>query len=148
MVAQLLTDADVAELATPAVVRAAMAEALVAAHRGELLAPPRVAAPLGERRLTFTCGARPGHWYGFRSYTAPGADGDDQVVVVQDEDGLVRGVATGAALGPRRVGGIGAVALDALHPGPARRIAVVGTGTQAWHQLWVTMCAIGDASWG
>lgn len=132
-----LSDADVERLATPELTRAAMHEAVLAAYRGELIAPARVSAALGDRRLTFTCGSRPGCWQGYRSYVAPGDAGDEQVVVVQDEaSGAVRAVAVGAALGPRRVGGIGAVALDALGPRAPERVAVIGTGTQAWHQLW------------
>lgn len=48
----------------------------------------------------------------------------------------MRALAVGQALGPRRVGGIGAVALEALAPTDVTTIALVGTGTQAWHQLW------------
>lgn len=134
---RLLTDDDVRRLATRALVHTAMREAVVAAHRGELVAPPRAQADLGDRLLRFTCGARPGDWFGYRSYAAPGDAGDDQVVVVHDETtGAVRGLAVGLALGPLRTGGIGAVALDALGPEQPERIAVVGAGTQAWHQLW------------
>lgn len=42
----------------------------------------------------------------------------------------------GQALGPRRVGGLGGVALDALGPVAPRKIALLGAGKQAWHQLW------------
>lgn len=89
------------------------------------------------RRLAFTCGRVPGDWFGYRSYAAPGSGSDDQVVVVQDErTGRVRAMAVGRALGPRRVGGIGAVALETMAPQDPGSIAVVGAGTQAWHQLW------------
>lgn len=134
---QILRDSDVERLLTPDLAREAMREAVVAAWRGELVAPPRVTADLDGRRLTFTCGSRPGHWFGYRSYVAPGDAHQDQVVVVQDEaTGAVLGMAVGETLGPRRVGGIGAVALDALGPRNPERIALLGAGTQAWHQLW------------
>ena len=42
----------------------------------------------------------------------------------------------GSALGPRRVGAIGAVALGALGPAEPHAIGLVGAGNQAWHQLW------------
>lgn len=96
-----------------------MRDAILAAHRGELVAPPRATADLGDRRLMFTCGARRGHWFGFRSYAAPGAAGDDQVSVVQDAStGRVRGLAVGESLGPIRTGAIGGLALDVLGPSP------------------------------
>ncbi|WP_052462314.1 hypothetical protein [Nigerium massiliense] len=101
------------------------------------MAPPRVSADLAGRKLTFTCGAVPGDWLGYRSYVAPGASDDEQVIVVSDEaTGAVRRLAVGASLGPRRVGAIGAVALEALAPDDPGAIAVIGTGRQAWHQLW------------
>lgn len=134
---QILRDADVERLLTPEVARDAMREAAVAAWRGEFDAPARVSADLGGSRMTFTCGARAGHWFGYRSYIAPGDACQDEVVVVQDEaTGDVLGIAVGRALGPRRVGGIGAAALEALGPKNPERIALIGAGTQAWHQLW------------
>lgn len=134
---QVLDDAAINELVTPALAADAMREAVIAAWRGELLAPPRAGVPLDGARLAFTCGARPGDWFGYRSYRAPGSGGEDQVVVLQDETtGRVRALAVGQALGPRRVAGIGAVALDAMGPTAPERIALLGTGGQAWHQLW------------
>lgn len=134
---RILRDTDIQRILTPDLAREAMREAAVAAWRGELIAPPRVSADLDGSRLTFTCGARPGHWFGYRSYIAPGDAHQDQVVVVQDEaSGAVLGMAVGEALGPCRVGAIGAAALDALGPQAPERIALVGAGTQAWHQLW------------
>jgi ornithine cyclodeaminase len=63
----------------------------------------------------------------------PGA----QVIVVHDESsGQVRAVAIGNELGPRRVGAIGAVAAGALAPAGARVVALIGTGVQAYAQLW------------
>lgn len=134
---RVLTDDDVARFATPDLVREAMRSALLAAWRGELIAPPRAYAEVGGGRLTFTCGRRPGDWVGFRSYLAPGDHGDEQIVAVQDDtSGVVRGIAVGRALGPRRVGGMSAVAAELLAPATVDKIALVGAGQQAWHQLW------------
>ena len=74
---------------------------------------------------------------GYRSYdslpTSPGA----QVVVVHDESsGQVRAIAVGNELGPRRTGAIGAVAAGALAPADARTVAVIGSGVQAYTQVW------------
>jgi ornithine cyclodeaminase len=134
---RLLTDADVEAHASPERCTAWMREAVVAEHQGRLVAPPRVQVALGDRRLVYTAGSLAAEWYGYRSYTAPGLDGDDQVVVVHDaESGRVVGLHVGTAIGPRRVGGIGAVALEALARPDASMLAVVGTGNQAWHQVW------------
>jgi ornithine cyclodeaminase len=112
-------------------------EAVDAHHRGELIAPPRAHADLGDGRLVFTTGRLRGHWFGYRSYdTLPSLPGA-QIVVVQDErSGQVRALAIGNELGPRRTGAMGAVAADALAPPDAHRIAVIGSGTQAYAQLW------------
>lgn len=134
---ELLTDEDIFRLVTPRLAAQAMRDAVVAAWRGELTAPPRVSVGLGQRRLVYTCGAVAGDWFGYRSYVAPGSAGDDQVVVVQDsQSGRLRALAVGQALGPRRTGAIGAVALDALVPHTPEVIALIGCGRQAWHQLW------------
>jgi ornithine cyclodeaminase len=59
------------------------------------------------------------------------------LVVVHDwHTGAVQGVAIGNELGPRRVGAIGAVAVDALALPTSSTLGLVGTGTQAWAQLW------------
>lgn len=134
---QVLDDTAISSLVTPELAGDAMREAVVAAWRGELVAPPRASVSLEGARLAFTCGVRPGDWFGYRSYRAPGSDDEQQVVVLQDEaSGRVRAIAVGSALGPRRVAGIGAVALDAMGPAVPERIALIGTGGQAWHQLW------------
>jgi alanine dehydrogenase len=59
------------------------------------------------------------------------------VVVVHDESsGQVRAVAIGNELGPRRTGAIGALAADELAPADARTVAVIGSGVQAYTQVW------------
>ncbi len=134
---RVITDETVRRELTPARALAWIRAALAAEHDGELVAPPRVQAALGSRTLVFTAGELRGHWVGYRSYTSPGSGTDDQLVTVVDTGtGRTRGVYTGTALGPRRVGAIGAVAADLLAPAEVTEVAVVGTGAQAWHQLW------------
>jgi ornithine cyclodeaminase/alanine dehydrogenase-like protein (mu-crystallin family) len=119
-------------------------EAVDAHHRGELAAPPRIHADFGDGRLAFTAGRLRGSWFGYRSYDTFPADPGAQVVVVHDEtSGQVRAVAIGNELGPRRTGAIGAVAADALAPPGAGIAAIIGTGTQAYTQLWA-LAAIRD----
>jgi ornithine cyclodeaminase/alanine dehydrogenase-like protein (mu-crystallin family) len=114
-----------------------MGEAIDAHHRGELVAPPRAHTDLGEGRLIFTTGRLRGSWFGYRSYDTFPASPGEQVVVVHDEaTGLVRAVVTGNELGPRRTGAIGGVAAQALSPPDAAVAAIIGTGNQAYTQLW------------
>jgi ornithine cyclodeaminase/alanine dehydrogenase-like protein (mu-crystallin family) len=133
----VLTDSDISTRLDARTAVAWMRDALVDAHEGRLRTPTRVSTDLGDGRLVFTTGALQGEWYGYRSYdtfeTEPGA----QVVVVHDwGTGAVRGVVLGNELGPRRVGAIGAVAADVLARPDATTLGLVGTGIQAWNQLW------------
>jgi len=114
-----------------------MREAVLAAHHGRLRTPPRVSTDLGDGRLVFTTGALEGEWFGYRSYDSFDTEPGQQVVVLHDwGSGAVRGIAIGNELGPRRVGAIGGVAVDALADPGAETLALIGTGTQAFTQLW------------
>ncbi|MFD7160248.1 hypothetical protein ACFV9C_37055 [Kribbella sp. NPDC059898] len=85
----------------------------------------------------FTTGALEGEWFGYRSYDSFGGVPGERVVVVQDwASGVVRGVALGNELGLRRVGAIGAVAVDALADPQASTLGLIGAGAQAFTQLW------------
>lgn len=132
----LLDDVDLAQLLPIELAVSLIREALLAAERGRLCTPPRVAADVGDGRLTFTCGGVPGEWVGFRSYLAPGDVGDEQLVVVQDVvSGAIRAGYAGHDLGPLRTGAIGAVAVDALAPPGPVTLGVIGTGRQALAQV-------------
>ena len=63
-----LTDAEVRAGLTAADSVATMREAVLAAHRGELVTPARSVTNLGEGRLLFTVGRWRGRWLGYRSY--------------------------------------------------------------------------------
>ena len=133
----LLDDDDVrARLSATDAVRW-MGEAVDAHHRGDLVAPPRIQAKLGEGRLTFTAGRLRGSWFGYRSYDSlPGEPGSQVVVVHDDGTGEVRAVSIGTELGRRRTGAIGGVAAAALAPPEAAVVAVIGAGDQAYTQVW------------
>lgn len=121
----------------PGIAVAAMRQALLDAEHGDMVAPPRLSAELGDGRLVITAGARRGEWFGYRSYDTFGFSSGDQVVVLHGwRDGAVRAIAIGSELGARRTGAIGGVAVDTLARRDASRVAVIGTGTQAWTQLW------------
>ena len=73
-----------------------MGEAIDAHHRGDLVAPARVHADLGDGRLVFTTGRLRGSWFDYRSYDTFPAGPGSQVVVVHDEaSGTARAIAVG-----------------------------------------------------
>ena len=133
----VLTDDEVARRLSAGDAVRWMGEAVDAHHRGDLIAPPRVHALLGDGSFAFTTGRLRGSWFGYRSYdTFPGGPGEQVVVVHDEHDGKVRAVAVGKELGPRRVGAIGAVAADLLAPRDAGIVGLVGAGVQAAMQVW------------
>ena len=139
----VLRDRDVLTWLTAADAVRWAGEAVDAHHRGELAAPARIHADFGDGRV-FTTGHLRGSWFGYRSYDTFPADPGAQVVVVHDEtSGQVRAVAIGNELGPRRTGAIGGVAADALAPAGAGIAAIIGSGTQAYTQLWA-LAAVRD----
>ncbi|MFF5171108.1 ornithine cyclodeaminase family protein [Micromonospora sp. NPDC000089] len=133
----LVTDREVAATLDAATTIEAMREALLAAYAGRLVAPPRAAAALGAGRMVLTAGHLTGEWYGYRSYDTFGHPSGEQVVVLHDgRTGAVRAVAVGEELGSRRTGGLGGVAVDALARPDAATLGVIGSGGQAWTQVW------------
>ncbi|MEE6261089.1 ornithine cyclodeaminase family protein [Plantactinospora sonchi] len=133
----LLTDAEVAARLDAGTAVAAIRDALLAAEQGRLLAPPRVAAPLGGGRIVLTAGHLRDDWYGFRSYdTFDRPDGEQLVVLHDAATGRVRAIAVGEEIGSRRTGALGGVAVDALARPDAATVGVIGAGRQAWTQLW------------
>ncbi|MFG1883117.1 ornithine cyclodeaminase family protein [Micromonospora sp. NPDC049102] len=137
--ALLYADHEVAAALDAATTVDAMRAALVAAYEGRLVAPPRAAAPLAGGRMVLTAGHLVGSWYGYRSYDTFGHPRGEQLVVLHDADtGAVRAVAVGEELGSRRTGGLGGVAVDALARPDAATLGVLGSGRQAWTQVWAT----------
>ena len=131
---RLLTDDDVASRLTPAIALTAARRALAEAYAGRLHAPPRVAADLGDAQLVFTAGGFFGK-RGVRVYLTGVADAE-QAVLVWEEDGRLEACIVGIELGARRTGALGAVALHTLARPEASTVAIIGSGRQAWAQLW------------
>lgn len=125
-----------------AVVVDAAREALLQFGRGELAAPPRTRSELGSFDYVYTAGALADGTSGFRAYRA-GQPAGDQLVAVWDSEGRLTGLVVGDELGARRTGALGAVAADALARPDAATVGLVGTGQQAWTQLWA-LTAIRD----
>jgi alanine dehydrogenase len=133
----MLDDAAVEAAVTPALAVAAAREALRAAAEGTLVAPPRQRIPAGDTDFVFTVGGTRHGVSGFRVYGLwPGES--DQLVAVWEPGGRLRGVVVGSRLGQYRTGALGAVAIDVLTPRRPLDVAVIGTGAQAWTQLWAT----------
>jgi alanine dehydrogenase len=132
-----ITDAEVAARLDAGTAVQAMRDALLAAHQGRLVAPPRVSAPLVGGRLVLTAGQLTGQWYGFRSYDTLGHPEAEQVVALHDAGtGRLKVLAVGEEIGSRRTGALGGVAVDALARPDAGTVGVIGAGGQAWTQIW------------
>jgi alanine dehydrogenase len=132
---KVLLDDDVrARLDAAAAVEAARV-AVVDAYRGVLAAPPRLRADFGENALVFTAGGYADGAVGFRVYGL-WPKGSDQAVLVWDGEGALVGAVVGSELGARRTGALGGAAVDALARTEATSIGIVGSGVQAWTQLW------------
>ena len=141
----ILTDADLeARLPMRAAIRVIEAVLREKAD-GALLAPPRFSVPGGPNSLVFTVGGTSGarKLLGFRAYDTFGGESPDhiQLVAVYDgANGALRGIVLGNRLGPLRTGAIGGVAIERLARKDARRMAVLGTATQARTQLEAAAC--------
>jgi alanine dehydrogenase len=132
---RVVTDAEVAALLTPAVAVDAARRAVVDSWHGSLISPSRFHAEAGAVNLVFTVGGYADGPAGFRAYgTWPGAS--DQLVAVWSAAGELQVVVVGEQLGIRRTGALGAVAADVLARADARVVGVIGSGRQAWSQLW------------
>lgn len=133
----ILSGQDVAQRLPAADAVAFCRQAILAAHHGELVSPPRVHAQLAGGRFTYTAGELIGRWYGYRAYdTMPVSTADQLVVVHNSQTGAIAGLAHGPELGHIRTGAIGGVAADALAKPSANTLGLIGTGPQAWMQLW------------
>ncbi len=114
-----------------------MREAVLAVEEGRLAAPARTFTDLGEGRLVFTTGALADEWFGYRSYDTFGIEAGEQVVVVQSaRTAQVLAVAVGSSLGQIRTGALGGLAADVLARPDAGTVGVIGSGSQAWRQVW------------
>ncbi|MGH9044341.1 MAG: ornithine cyclodeaminase family protein [Acidimicrobiales bacterium] len=127
---------------------AALRRAIESNDDGHLVGTPRVSAALDQFGYVFTAGGVRGGATGFRAYRSdPGSDrlaegrmrsshSGEQFVAVWGDDGTIRGIVTGGVLAALRTGALGGLAVDALAPRSAAVLGLVGSGTQAWAQLW------------
>ena len=130
----ILSDTDVARSCTASRSIAVMRRALHAHGEGRLSAPPRTYNDIAPGRLVYTAGALEGLVHGVRIYDH--ADSEQVVAVWDSPSRRLAAVVLGAELGRRRTGAIGAVAIDALARPDATTLGIIGTGHQAWTQVW------------
>lgn len=130
----ILSDTDVARSCTASRSIAVMRRALHAHGEGRLSAPPRTYNDIAPGRLVYTAGALEGLVHGVRIYDH--ADSEQVVAVWDSPSRRLAAVILGAELGRRRTGAIGAVAIDALARPDATTLGIIGTGRQAWTQVW------------
>ncbi|WP_166741753.1 ornithine cyclodeaminase family protein [Cumulibacter soli] len=134
--ARLLTDDDVEPVLTPALALDAVRGVLRDHAAGRASGGPRVSADLGAGELTFTAGAT-AEVYGYRSYDSLGPGKVDQIVACLDRrTRRVKYVHVGSLVGIPRTGAIGGVAVDAMAATDAHVLAVLGSGVQAYWQVW------------
>jgi ornithine cyclodeaminase/alanine dehydrogenase-like protein (mu-crystallin family) len=124
-----------------------MAEALVALHRGEMSMPLRhVFAPPNATGVMAWMPAHrsgdPESMFGTKALIviaenpARGLDGHQGVVILQDgETGELRAIVDASAITAVRTAAVTAVATRALAREDARRLTIIGTGTQARRHL-------------
>lgn len=133
----IVTDDDIRDRLTAADALIWAHEALTRHATGALTAPPRARIDLGAGSLVVTAGQSGHDWYGYRCYDTMPTTGDDQVVVAHDTaTGEIVAVAVGTELGARRTGALGGVAAQTLTGGTVNHLGIIGTGRQAFTQLW------------
>lgn len=143
---------------TPEGAVATMVRALAEHGQGELEGPSRINVdvdPVGATRLVFTAGGDREH-LGYRAYVRPKLEEPQEVVVAHSAvTGAVEAVFVGRSLGPARTGALGGAALSLLGgpllgSGQPVKVAVIGSGIQARHQLWavsgVAGLTVGDVA--
>lgn len=139
--ARLLTDDDISAVLTPPLAMDAVRGVIAAHPVGAAAGGPRVSADLGDGEMTFTAGAT-ADVYGYRSYDSLAAGKVDQIVTCLDRrTRRVKYVHVGSLVGIARTGAIGGVAVDAMAAPGATRLAVIGSGIQAYWQVWAISAA-------
>lgn len=132
---RLILDDEVAATLTAELAISAARRALCDAYSGRLCAPPRLRADIGQEGIVLTAGGYADGPRGARIYLAKRFS-SDQAVLVWGDDGHLMGCVVGVELGARRTGALGGVAIDVLAEPDAEIAAVIGSGRQAWTQLW------------
>ncbi len=134
---QILHDDDVLRLLAPTESLAVLETFFMQRAQGDYTGAPRWHLPFGrEKHLTLTPGGGGAH-IGFRAYLrGSGFAQNDQLTAVWDvQSGALDGIVVGPLLGAMRTGAIGGVAAKHLARFEATRVALIGTGRQAYTQL-------------
>jgi alanine dehydrogenase len=131
----VLTDEDVELLESAAAIEA-MRGAFVAQAEGRLFAPPRLSSGEYEGSIILSAGALAGEKFGFRAYSHGNIHADQIVALYDRKTWMLDAIVLGHLLGERRTGAIGALAVDTLASAGATTVGMIGTGNQAYNQLW------------
>ena len=133
----ILDDAEILRKITPKLAVAAMRSALQALSDGQLSAPPRISSDLETVKIDFTSGSFKNNWFGYRSNPTINGQEGEQIVTLHDyATGKIQAVSIGNVLGPLRTGAIGALAVDLMSRKTASTVTILGSGPQAWSQIW------------
>lgn len=134
---KVFRDPQVRELLRPQDAIAWMREDVIAESKGQLAAPARLNAPIGDGNLVLTAGSFAERAYGYRVYDNLGLPESEQIVVAHDaHSGAIEAIAIGSEVGLRRTSALGGVAHDALAPNRPISVALIGAGRQGQGQLW------------
>lgn len=137
MSVSILDDAEILRRVTPKLAVSAVRSALVALGDGQLSAPPRISSDLETVKIDFTSGSFKDNWFGYRSNPSINGKEGEQIVTLHDfATGRLQAVAIGNVLGPLRTGAIGALAVDLMSRKTASTLTILGSGPQAWSQVW------------
>ncbi|HRN28122.1 MAG TPA: hypothetical protein PK781_01060 [Terrimesophilobacter sp.] len=131
----VVTDQDITSL-QPGLAIEVMREALLAYGRDALIAPPRLFSSAHDEGIVLSAGALLGESFGFRAYYHGNREGNQVVASFDRASWKADVIAIGHLMGERRTGAIGGVAVDALSSRESSTIAFIGTGPQAYSQLW------------
>lgn len=133
----IFDDAEILRKITPKLAVTVMRSALEALSDGLLSAPPRISSDLETVKIDFTSGSFKNNWFGYRSNPTINGKEGEQIVTLHDyATGKIQAVSIGNVLGPLRTGAIGALAVDLMSRKTASTVTILGSGPQAWSQIW------------
>ena len=139
MALRVLTDEEIKTVSMKLAVEC-MEDAFRQHAAGNLVAPGRLTSDVNIGQLVFTVGAvtTPHPVVGFRCYDFQHLASPrraELTVLLDAEDGHLRGIVTGPLLGALRTGAIGGVAIDYLARRDTKTLGLIGAGYQARTQL-------------
>jgi alanine dehydrogenase len=133
----LLSDEDVARL-PPRAAAEAISSMLLDHHAGHFVSPPRATIGFPSMRVLVGAAGDENDGYGLR-VSSVGAPNLEHLTVTYRPDGQIDALILGNRLGALRTGAVCAVAAGLLAPPGALRVGLVGSGRNAWAQIWALL---------